>query len=101
MYFACKLTVFRNTFAAFLPTVGALATASPLVVPRNEEQSSIWCGQDLTGQNVKTVEASWTIPNVSYPADANVHQQYYSSQWIGIAGMVAAKVYFKLVPASV
>ncbi|KAJ3497869.1 hypothetical protein NLG97_g1566 [Lecanicillium saksenae] len=48
--------------------------------------STIWCGPILYGNYFKTVEASWTIPNVSLPTGGDENEDYFSSQWVGIDG---------------
>lgn len=70
--------------------VGGAAVASAATMQkhrvRENSEDDIWCGQIMYGKDFKTVEASWTVPNVSYPANAEKSQQYFSSQWIGIDG---------------
>lgn len=51
-----------------------------------KDTSSIWCGPVLYGNDLKTVEASWTIPNVSLPNGGDENEDYFSSQWVGIDG---------------
>lgn len=74
---------------AALLAVAASVAAGPVHSKRGK--SSIWCGPVLAGQDFKTVEASWTIPNVSYPANADKNEQYFSSQWVGIDGTNGCK----------
>lgn len=72
-----------------LLAIAATVAAGPVHPKRGT--SSIWCGPVLGGRDFRSVEASWTIPNVSYPANADKHQQYFSSQWVGIDGTNGCK----------
>lgn len=77
-----------RTLPAWL-AVAATVSAGPVSAERGT--SSIWCGPVLAGHDFKSVEASWVIPNVSYPANADQTQQYFSSQWVGIDGTDGCK----------
>lgn len=78
--------------AAFL--VALTGTAIGAAVPAAEtnhrlvarQDSDNWCGAVKTTNDVKTVEATWTIPTVSVPKGQPSGRDYFAYQWVGTGG---------------
>ncbi|KAJ6789861.1 hypothetical protein PWT90_10799 [Aphanocladium album] len=88
MFTSAALAEQLNATYLIRKLLSAAAIAAGTSIPRgaNRDTSTIWCGPVLRGNDFKTVEASWTIPNVSLPNGGDEHDVYFTSQWVGIDG---------------
>jgi hypothetical protein len=62
------------------------AKGMPQSGPQNETLSNNWSGYGISGGSYTAVQASWTVPAVSYQSYSGAPKVEASSTWIGIGG---------------
>jgi Peptidase A4 family len=62
------------------------AKGMPETGPENETLSNNWSGYGMSGGTYSAVQATWTVPAVSYQSYSGAPKVEASSAWIGIGG---------------
>ena len=73
-------------FTTLLALLPALTQARSVSIVARDSTSDNWCGTILTGKDIKTAEATWTVPTARLPAGGSKTTHYENSQWVGIDG---------------